>query len=126
MQRPVTALLPHHELLAKTSREAAARPPLASPFSILPGPQHPSDRVEVRRQIRRQCDCALDDGGCGGDSAPMSEDTQGPDVSQRQAHAEATYERLFGPDDLDTPDNDPKLMRICADSSSETSSTPAS
>lgn len=56
----------------------------------------------------------------------MSEDTQGPDVSQRQAHAEATYERLFGPDDLDTPDNDPELMRICADSSSETSSTPAS
>ena len=34
------------------------------------------------------------------------------DLSERQAHAEATYERLFGPRDSDAPDNDPELMEI--------------
>jgi 4-carboxymuconolactone decarboxylase len=33
-------------------------------------------------------------------------------VSERQAHAEATYERLFGPRDKTAPDNDPELMEI--------------
>src|SRR3712207_919249 len=33
-------------------------------------------------------------------------------VSERQAHAEATYERLFGPRDTSAPDNDPELMEI--------------
>ena len=33
-------------------------------------------------------------------------------VSERQAHAEATYERLFGPRDGSAPDNDPELMEI--------------
>lgn len=32
--------------------------------------------------------------------------------SERQAHAEATYERLFGPRDKGAPDNDPELMEI--------------
>ena len=42
----------------------------------------------------------------------MADDFQGPVVSERQAHAEATYERLFGPRDKGAPDNDPELMRI--------------
>jgi 4-carboxymuconolactone decarboxylase len=33
-------------------------------------------------------------------------------VSERQAHAEATYERLFGPRDKTAPGNDPELMEI--------------
>jgi len=36
----------------------------------------------------------------------------GPDRSPRQVRAEATYERLFGPRDLDEPQNDPELMGI--------------
>lgn len=35
-----------------------------------------------------------------------------PDTSERQAHAEATYQRLFGPRDDTAPDNDPELMEI--------------
>jgi 4-carboxymuconolactone decarboxylase len=42
----------------------------------------------------------------------MADDIQGSDVSERQTHAEATYERLFGPRDAAAPDNDPELMRI--------------
>jgi 4-carboxymuconolactone decarboxylase len=42
----------------------------------------------------------------------MADDFQRSDVSDRQAHAEATYERLFGPRDKSAPDNDPELMRI--------------
>jgi alkylhydroperoxidase/carboxymuconolactone decarboxylase family protein YurZ len=34
------------------------------------------------------------------------------DMSERQAHAEAAYERLFGPRDSSAPDNDPELMEI--------------
>jgi alkylhydroperoxidase/carboxymuconolactone decarboxylase family protein YurZ len=34
------------------------------------------------------------------------------DMSERQAHAEATYARLFGPRDSSAPDNDPELMEI--------------
>ena len=34
------------------------------------------------------------------------------DMSERQAHAEATYERLFGPRERSAPDNDPELMEI--------------
>ena len=34
------------------------------------------------------------------------------DVSERKDHAEATYERLFGPRDDGAPDNDPELMEI--------------
>jgi 4-carboxymuconolactone decarboxylase len=34
------------------------------------------------------------------------------DMPERQAHAEATYERLFGPRDSSTLDNDPELMEI--------------
>jgi 4-carboxymuconolactone decarboxylase len=34
------------------------------------------------------------------------------DMSERQAHAEATYERLFGPRDSSAADNDPELMEI--------------
>lgn len=33
-------------------------------------------------------------------------------MSERQAHAEATYERLFGPRDVTAPDDDPELMEI--------------
>jgi 4-carboxymuconolactone decarboxylase len=32
--------------------------------------------------------------------------------SDRQAHAEATYERLLGPRDKSAPDNDPEIMEI--------------
>src|ERR671916_38764 len=32
--------------------------------------------------------------------------------SERRSHAEATYERLFGPRDTSAPDNDPELMEI--------------
>ena len=42
----------------------------------------------------------------------MADDIQGSEVTERQAHAEATYERLFGPRDTDAQDNDPELMRI--------------
>jgi 4-carboxymuconolactone decarboxylase len=35
-----------------------------------------------------------------------------PDVSERQANAEATYERLFGPRNSGAPENDPELMEI--------------
>src|SRR5690242_20918327 len=34
------------------------------------------------------------------------------DTTTRQAQAEATYERLFGPRDRNAPDNDPELMEI--------------
>jgi 4-carboxymuconolactone decarboxylase len=34
------------------------------------------------------------------------------DTSERQAHAEAAYERLFGPRDRDAPGDDPELMEI--------------
>jgi 4-carboxymuconolactone decarboxylase len=34
------------------------------------------------------------------------------EISERQAHAEAKYERLFGPRDKGAPDNDPELMEI--------------
>lgn len=34
------------------------------------------------------------------------------DLSARQAHAEATYERLFGPRDTSGPEPDPELMEI--------------
>ena len=37
---------------------------------------------------------------------------QNSEVSERQAHADATYERLFGPRDKSAPDNDPELMEI--------------
>jgi 4-carboxymuconolactone decarboxylase len=42
----------------------------------------------------------------------MADDFPGSGVSDRQAHAEATYERLFGARDAAAPDNDPELMRI--------------
>src|SRR5918997_5674132 len=34
------------------------------------------------------------------------------EMSERQAHAEAAYARLFGPRDPDAPDDDPELMEI--------------
>ena len=40
-----------------------------------------------------------------------SDDHQG-DPSERQAHAEATYRRLFGPRDTDAAETDPELMEI--------------
>jgi len=42
----------------------------------------------------------------------MTSGKPSPDMSERQAHAEATYERLFGPRDSSAPDNDPELMEI--------------
>ena len=42
----------------------------------------------------------------------MAPDDDHPETSERQAHAEATYERLFGPRDVAAPDDDPELMRI--------------
>src|SRR5215217_4127374 len=42
----------------------------------------------------------------------MTPNEHNSEVSERQAHAEATYERLFGPRDSSAPDNDPELMEI--------------
>ena len=42
----------------------------------------------------------------------MTSDSHGPDVSDRQAHAEATFTRLFGPRDVNAPEDDPELMSI--------------
>lgn len=42
----------------------------------------------------------------------MTADRHGPEASARQAHAEATYERLFGPRDTSVPEQDPELMEI--------------
>src|SRR5437764_9217428 len=54
----------------------------------------------------------LDGGESGSNHAHMADEAQATDVSERQAHAEATYERLFGPRDVAAPDNDPELMSI--------------
>jgi 4-carboxymuconolactone decarboxylase len=42
----------------------------------------------------------------------MADDIKGSVASDRQAQAEATYERLFGSRDIGEPGNDPELMRI--------------
>src|SRR5215212_9808390 len=42
----------------------------------------------------------------------MTSNEQDQGVSERQAQAEATYERLFGPRDRSAPDNDPELMEV--------------
>jgi 4-carboxymuconolactone decarboxylase len=42
----------------------------------------------------------------------MTADERNFEPSTRQAHAEATYERLFGPRDTGAPDDDPELMEI--------------
>jgi 4-carboxymuconolactone decarboxylase len=42
----------------------------------------------------------------------MTSNKPDPEVTERQAHAEATYERLFGPRDSTGHDNDPELMEI--------------
>ena len=42
----------------------------------------------------------------------MTPNEHDSEASERQAHAEATYERLFGPRDKSAPDNDPELMEI--------------
>ena len=58
------------------------------------------------------CRAALDGAEGERNSAPMADDLPGPDVSDRQAHAEATYKRLFGPPDAGAPETDPELTRI--------------
>jgi 4-carboxymuconolactone decarboxylase len=42
----------------------------------------------------------------------MTSNEHDPGGSERQAHAEATYERLFGPRDNTAPDYDHELMEI--------------
>lgn len=42
----------------------------------------------------------------------MEQTDRSTDLSQRQARAEATYARLFGPRDAGAHENDPELMRI--------------
>ncbi|MFL6151950.1 MAG: carboxymuconolactone decarboxylase family protein [Ornithinibacter sp.] len=42
----------------------------------------------------------------------MADGIQGAGVPERHVHAEATYERLFGPRDTDAPADDPELMHI--------------
>ena len=42
----------------------------------------------------------------------MPSDETRSDISDRHMHAEATYERLFGPRDSSAPDSDPELMEI--------------
>jgi 4-carboxymuconolactone decarboxylase len=41
----------------------------------------------------------------------MTSNQQSSEMSERQAHADATYQRLFGPRDRSAPD-DPELMEI--------------
>jgi 4-carboxymuconolactone decarboxylase len=45
-------------------------------------------------------------------AAAVASEEHSVDISDRQAYAEATYERLFGPRDVNAPDNDPELMEI--------------
>src|SRR5829696_2402796 len=42
----------------------------------------------------------------------MTPNEHNSEVSERQAHAEATYQRLFGPRDQSAHDSDPELMEI--------------
>jgi 4-carboxymuconolactone decarboxylase len=42
----------------------------------------------------------------------MNPSERNSEMSERQAHAEAVYKRLFGPRDASAPDNDPELMEI--------------
>jgi 4-carboxymuconolactone decarboxylase len=42
----------------------------------------------------------------------MAPDGNSSEFSTRQAHTDATYERLFGPRDAAAPDDDPELMAI--------------
>src|ERR671916_575360 len=42
----------------------------------------------------------------------MTDSDHDAQMWERQAHAEATYERLFGPRDPSASDNDPELMEI--------------
>ena len=42
----------------------------------------------------------------------MTRSEHNSEMSERQVHAEATYERLFGPRDSSAPDHDPELMEI--------------
>src|SRR5918998_5179718 len=42
----------------------------------------------------------------------MTDSDHDAQMWERQAHAEATYERLFGPRDRSAPDADPELMEI--------------
>jgi 4-carboxymuconolactone decarboxylase len=42
----------------------------------------------------------------------MTSDQQHDEMSERHAHANATYARLFGPRDADAPDDDPELGEI--------------
>jgi len=44
--------------------------------------------------------------------AHMNPSERNSEMSERQAHAEAVYKRLFGPRDASAPDNDPELMEI--------------
>ena len=44
--------------------------------------------------------------------AAMASEEHSPEISERQADAEATYRRLFGPRDANAPANDPELMEI--------------
>ena len=44
--------------------------------------------------------------------AAMTPEGNGSQISTREAHAEATYERLFGPRDVDAPHDDPELWGI--------------
>jgi 4-carboxymuconolactone decarboxylase len=44
--------------------------------------------------------------------AAMTPEGNGSEISTREAHAEATYERLFGPRDVDASDDDPELLGI--------------
>jgi hypothetical protein len=44
--------------------------------------------------------------------AAMAIEGNSSESSKREAHAEATLERLFGPRDTGAPDDDPELMAI--------------
>ncbi len=44
--------------------------------------------------------------------AAMRSEGNGPEISTREAHAEAAYERLFGPREADASDDDPELLTI--------------
>jgi 4-carboxymuconolactone decarboxylase len=67
------------------------------------GRPHVGDEISARRGPDSLSEVSV---------AAVASGEHGSEVSGRQAQAEATYERLFGPRDVNAPDNDPELTEI--------------
>src|SRR5918995_3280182 len=75
--------------------------------------RYPLDSLVIRRSRKsRPASRRLTGAWAGPTVLTMTTNEHDPGVSERQAHAEATYERLFGPRDKGALDNDPELMEI--------------